>query len=176
VFIKEIMPESFFSENHLGKYMYYTFGWMAPVAEMNTKYINLGQGRWRIANTDSLQEYQKEDIESIDFQAKRMPPMRLNEKNILEIELNWKQEYILYSGMRKRRVGIGYQWEQAGKKEIGKFLTPLMSDLKSVIKQRMVVVGPEKPGTYLLIPGWQVADGEDQRFYPFGENLEVTFK
>lgn len=175
VFIKDLMPESFFSENHLGEYMYYTFGWMAPVSAINTKYINLGQGRWRIANTDSLQEYQQEHIESIDFKVNKMPHMRLNEKNILEIELNWKQEYLLYSGMRKRRVGIGYQWEQAGKKEIGKFLTPLMSDLKSVIKQRMVVVGPEKPGTYQLIPGWQVADGEDQRFYPFGENLEVIF-
>lgn len=175
VYIKEIMPEEFYAQDHTGEYMYYTFGWLAPVAEINRKYINLGEARWRVANTDSVQEYSNEMIEQVRFSVLEMPAMRTKEKNVLQINLRTSAAYPLFSGMKKKRVGIGYLLEQNGKTEIGKFLSPLMCDLISEVRQRMIVVGPEEPGTYTIIPGWQVADGDDNRFYPFGEKVSVEF-
>ncbi|MEZ5173446.1 MAG: hypothetical protein R2850_08040, partial [Bacteroidia bacterium] len=176
VYIKEIMPDDFYEVNRTGEYMYYTFGWLAPVAEINRKYINLGEARWRIANTDSVQEYTNESIEQIKFEIVEMPAMKAHEKNILQITLKTTASNPLFSGMKKKRVGIGYLLEHNGNSETGKFLTPLMFDLVSEVRQRMVVVGPDQPGSYTIIPGWQVAAGDDERFYPFGEKVSVEFE
>jgi len=49
-----------------------------------------------------------------------------------------------------------------------------MTDLIQTVKQRIIIVGPENPGDYLLIPGLQYQDAVD--FYPFGEYLYVNVK
>ncbi|MCB0819070.1 MAG: hypothetical protein KDC13_00490, partial [Bacteroidetes bacterium] len=134
------------------------------------------EARWRIANTDSLQEYTNESIEQIKFEIVEMPTMKAHEKNILQITLKTTASNPLFSGMKKKRVGIGYRLEHNGNSETGKFLTPLMFDLVSEVRQRMIVVGPDQPGTYTIIPGWQVAAGDDERFYPFGEKVSVEFE
>jgi hypothetical protein len=175
VYIKDILPDSFYTTNRTGEYMYYTFGWMAPVAEINRKYIDLGKASWRIANTDSLQEYRNDWLEQISFEVLETRSLRTNEKNVLTVRLKTLPEMPLYSGMKKRKVGLAYQLEQNGLKQHGKFTSPLMCDLLKEIRQRMIVVGPENAGTYTFIPGWELIEDGQRQFFPFGERIELNF-
>jgi hypothetical protein len=176
VYIKEIFPDEMYESLKADEFMYYISGWTAPVSSLNHTYMNMKPGKWLVANTDSAQVIDVEFIESIEFSPSAEAEFTTNEKTHLQVTLTNTSGKPLYSGMRTRKAGIGYRWLKKGETQMeeGKFLSPLMADLLSVVNQRIIIVGPEAEGEYELIPGWQLE--ENGEFYPFGEKLNVVVR
>lgn len=169
VFIKEIFQDDFYDNLQQDEFLYYISSWMEKVGNMNPVYMHMNPSAWLIPNTDSVQSITHSIAKQIDFSLLEKGSFQINEKTHLQIQLDNKSGKIIYSGMRIRKLGIGYKWLAIGSDswEKGLFISPLMTDLVKTVRQRIIIVGPEKPGDYLLIPGLQYQDNGD--FYPFGE-------
>ncbi|UPT65229.1 MAG: hypothetical protein M0D57_11695 [Sphingobacteriales bacterium JAD_PAG50586_3] len=74
----------------------------------------------------------------------------------------------LYSGMKNQRRGLGYKWDNAEK---GTYITPLMCDLYSTLKQEIIIKGPKSSGEHTLRIGY-MAEKPDT-FIPFGVGLYI---
>lgn len=176
VFIKEIFQEDFYKNLNKDEFLYYISNWMENVSKMNGHYMVMKPSPWIIANADSEQTMQHSVAKQIDFALLEKNTFQVNEKTHLQVQLKNNSNKTIYSGISKRKLGIGYTWLPIGSNmwQKGKFVSPLMTDLIQTVKQRVIIVGPESPGSYLLIPGFQFQDAND--FYPFGEYLYVVVK
>jgi len=176
VFIKDIFEDEFYENLNNDEFLYYISKWMENVSKLNPHYMVMRSSPWLIANTDTLQTIEHSLAKQIDFKVLEEGSFRVNEKTHLQIQLENHSGSTIYSGMHKRKLGIGYKWLPIGSNtwQKGKFVSPLMTDLIQTVKQRIIIVGPENPGDYLLIPGLQYQDAVD--FYPFGEYLYVNVK
>lgn len=176
VFIKEIFPKDFYSNLEDNEFLYYISGWMEQVENMNSTYMKMKASKWITANTDTLQNINHTIVSQIEFKLLESAGFQAKEKTHIQIELKNNNDITIYSGMRNRKLGVGYKWIAQGdnKYEKGLFISPLMTDFSTTIRQRAIIVGPEKPGYYLLVPGLQYQDTEE--FFPFGEYLYVYVK
>lgn len=173
VFIKEIFPDDFYQNLSDDEFLYYISSWMENVNRMNPYYMVMKPSPWLSANTDSIQIMHHAIAKQIKFTMLEEAAFQINEKTHLQIELQNNAGVSIFSGMRKRKLGIGYTWLPINSNswQKGKFVSPLMTDLHKTIKQRVIIVGPEIPGDYLLVPGLQYQDAND--FFPFGEYVFV---
>lgn len=167
VFVKEIMPEEFYKQAAPDNYIYDVGQWLGNIKELNPRYMNMKLGNWVEANTDSVQIFDplkiKYDIPNI------CRSIHVNQEIKLTINLS-NSGAPLYSGMKSQHRGLGYKWDN---NERGTYITPLMCDLYSDIKQEIIIRGPKNTGEHTLYIGY-MAEKPDT-FIPFGRVNNIGY-
>lgn len=173
VFVKEILPDEFYTDLKDDGFMFNYVGWYKNVSELNPRYMRMYPSPWRVANTDTLQpQVDSAFAQKIKALPGGVKPIRVNTKSSFPLTLINTAGSPLYSGMRIQQRGIGCKWKKIGTNTVedGRYLTPLMCDLQTRVEQPIIVVGPSSPGMYQMQLGWLTKNPDV--FLPFeGVNI-----
>jgi hypothetical protein len=175
VFIKEILPDDFYTNAGLDQFLIYPTGWTISSDTINDYYFNLPHSKWKIANTDSVQEFTLEEMKKVLFTTDDLSfgSYAKGTKVQIQIRLENKLGRPIFSGVRNGKSGISYKWynPKTGAFLGGLFTSQLMADFYTTLNQKMMVVMPDEKGEYVLVPGW--LSNKTRQFSPFTGNTRI---
>jgi hypothetical protein len=151
-YVKNVNPDEFYIDRRDDDYLYSYNMWLGRIVDLNQAYMHMEPGPWVEANTDSLQP--AFDFKNISIQADGKLDIKSGKTKKVAITIINTGKVPLYSGMKHQRRGLGFRWSGSDLKETGKFITPLMCDVLSTVKQEVVITGPSQPGEYSLEIGY----------------------
>lgn len=153
VFIKDILPDSFYYNLKNEEFLLSYLPILAPVGELNPNYFRLPPSDWRIANTDSLQTGLDTIVPKIKAHFSISKSLAADKEYAIDITLENPTSTTLFSGKQKYPKGITCVWVDTSIKAeySNTYITPLMCDLKTRVKQKLLIKTPKEPGTYELV-------------------------
>lgn len=167
VFVKDILGPEFYAITANDNYMYNYVGWLGNIGDLNPAYMQMKAVPWVEANTDSLQP--GFDFSKITVKTYGEISIKAGQTKKVDLTITNTGNVPLYSGMKLQRRGIGYRWVSISTDEVGGYLTPLMCDVLSTVKQEVVITGPSAPGEYNLQIGYKAE--KPDTFIPFKSSI-----
>jgi hypothetical protein len=175
VFIKEILPDDFYTKAGLDQFLIYPTGWTISSDSINDNYFSLPHSAWRIANTDSAQEFSMVEMKKIVFSVESPSNLSVTKSSKVQLQINLENSLgrPIFSGIRKGKSGISYNWYNPKTTTFikGLFTSQLMADFHTTLHQKMMVVTPDETGEYILVAGWH--SHTTGQFLPFSGNARL---